>query len=89
MRTLQCAAAGWGASPERHHPHRRPCTVHREHRTSFTADANGSGTGIQGGREQKMSKGDFMLIPQGVPHWITNVQGAFTPMTLHLPMAAK
>jgi len=50
---------------------------------------NLTGTAIQGGTSQKMSKGDFMLIPQGVPHWITNVQGSFTPMTLHLPMSAQ
>ena len=47
---------------------------------------NLSGTGITGGTSQKMSKGDFMLIPQGVAHWITDIQGSFTPMTLHLPM---
>jgi mannose-6-phosphate isomerase-like protein (cupin superfamily) len=47
---------------------------------------NVSGTAIQGGTAQKMAKGDFMLIPQGVAHWITDVQGTFTPMTIHLPM---
>jgi mannose-6-phosphate isomerase-like protein (cupin superfamily) len=47
---------------------------------------NVSGVAIQGGTAQKMSKGDFMLIPNGVAHWITDVQGAFTPMTIHLPM---
>lgn len=47
---------------------------------------NVTGTAIDGGTAQKMAKGDFMLIPQGVPHWITNIQGSFTPMTLHLPM---
>ena len=47
---------------------------------------NVSGTAIQNGTAQKMSKGDFMLIPQGVAHWITEVQGSFTPMTIHLPM---
>jgi len=47
---------------------------------------NMSGTAITGGTSQKMSKGDFMLIPQGVAHWITDIQGSFTPMTLHLPM---
>jgi len=50
---------------------------------------NLTGTAIQGGTSQKMSTGDFMLIPPGVPHWITNVQGSFTPMTLHLPMTAQ
>jgi len=47
---------------------------------------NLAGTAIEGGTSQKMSKGDFMLIPQGIPHWITNIQGSFVPMTLHLPM---
>ena len=50
---------------------------------------NLTGTAIQGGTSHRKSKGDFMLIPQGVPHWITNVQGSFTPMTLHLPMSAQ
>lgn len=48
---------------------------------------NVSGTAIANGTAQKMAKGDFMLIPPGVPHWITDVQGAFTPMTIHFPMA--
>jgi mannose-6-phosphate isomerase-like protein (cupin superfamily) len=47
---------------------------------------NVSGTAIEGGTRQRMAKGDFMLIPNGVAHWITDVQGSFTPMTLHLPM---
>jgi len=44
------------------------------------------GTGIEGGTPQKMTKGDFLLIPAGIPHQITDVQGVFTPLTLHLPM---
>lgn len=44
------------------------------------------GTGIEGGTPQKMAKGDFLLIPAGIPHQITDVQGVFTPLTLHLPM---
>ena len=44
------------------------------------------GTGIDGGTPQKMTKGDFLLIPAGIPHQITDVQGVFTPLTLHLPM---
>jgi mannose-6-phosphate isomerase-like protein (cupin superfamily) len=44
------------------------------------------GTGIEGGTPQRMTKGDFLLIPHGVPHQITDIQGSFTPLTLHLPM---
>ena len=43
------------------------------------------GTGIKGGKAQKMSKGDFMLVPAGVPHWFTDIQGNITEFSLHLP----
>ena|SRR5215831_10631578 len=42
------------------------------------------GKGIKGGKEQKMSKGDFMLVPAGVPHWFTDIQGNITEFSLHL-----
>jgi len=47
---------------------------------------NWRGTAIAGGTAQKMSKGDFMMVPPGVPHWFTNIQGAITEMSIHLPM---
>lgn len=55
--------------------------------TSETRDgANARGTGIEGGKAQKMSKGDFMLVPAGVPHWFTNIDGQITEFSLHLPV---
>jgi len=33
------------------------------------------GTGISGGTEYKLSKGDFMRIPPGVPHWVKKIEG--------------
>src|SRR5258708_8687079 len=50
-----------------------------------TNDANLSGTLIEGGVSKKISKGDWVLVPEGVPHQIPNVHGALTVMTLHLP----
>ena len=47
---------------------------------------NWRGTSIEGGVEQKMSKGDFMMVPAGVPHWFTNIQGTITEMSVHLPI---
>jgi mannose-6-phosphate isomerase-like protein (cupin superfamily) len=44
------------------------------------------GKGIEGGTAQKMSKGDFMMVPAGVPHWFTNVEGNITEFSLHLPV---
>jgi mannose-6-phosphate isomerase-like protein (cupin superfamily) len=33
------------------------------------------GTGISGGTEYTLSKGDFMRIPPGVPHWVKKING--------------
>jgi len=49
--------------------------------------ANLSSTkGVEGGVAQKLSKGDFVMVPAGVPHWFTDIQGSITQMALHLPM---
>ena len=42
--------------------------------------------GVQGGASQKLAKGDFALVPAGVPHWFTDIQGSITQMALHLPV---
>jgi mannose-6-phosphate isomerase-like protein (cupin superfamily) len=33
------------------------------------------GSGISGGDERRISKGDFVTIPAGVPHWIRSIDG--------------
>ena len=51
--------------------------------------ANLSSTkGVEGGTAQKLAKGDFVMVPAGVPHWFTDIQGSITQMALHLPIAA-
>jgi mannose-6-phosphate isomerase-like protein (cupin superfamily) len=47
---------------------------------------NWRGKAIEGGKAQKMSKGDFMMVPAGVPHWFTNIDGNITEFSLHLPV---
>jgi uncharacterized RmlC-like cupin family protein len=32
------------------------------------------------------NKGDFMLVPAGVPHWFTDISGQITEFSLHLPV---
>lgn len=32
------------------------------------------GTGISGGMEYKLGKGDFIRIPPGVPHWVKKIE---------------
>ena len=48
---------------------------------------NLSGTSIAGGTPQKVSKGDYILVPPDTPHWYTEVRGTFVSVTLHMPMA--
>src|SRR5215813_12701414 len=43
-----------------------------------TNEANLSGTSIQGGISKKITKGDWIMVPEGVPHQIPNVDGALT-----------
>ncbi len=50
-----------------------------------TNPANLSGTAIIGGQSKKISKGDFLVVPAGTPHWITGIDGALALMTLHVP----
>jgi len=47
--------------------------------------ANWTGSGIEGGKETKLNTGDFLLVPEGVPHWFSKVDGDVTLMSLHLP----
>jgi mannose-6-phosphate isomerase-like protein (cupin superfamily) len=54
--------------------------------TEATKDGdNWRGKGIEGGKSQKMSKGDLMMVPAGVPHWFTDINGQITELSLHLP----
>jgi mannose-6-phosphate isomerase-like protein (cupin superfamily) len=47
---------------------------------------NLTGTGVTGGTMQRVTKGDFVLVPDGSPHWFSVFET--TPvvlMSLHLP----
>ena len=46
---------------------------------------NSTGPGIDGGTAKKIAKGDFILVPEGTPHWFSTIDGTLTLMSLHLP----
>jgi mannose-6-phosphate isomerase-like protein (cupin superfamily) len=46
---------------------------------------NLSGKSIEGGTPTKLTKGDFLMVPEGVPHWFSQIDGAITIMSFHLP----
>ena len=41
--------------------------------------------GIDGGQSQKVGKGDFIFIPEGTPHWFTQVDKTLELMSVHVP----
>jgi mannose-6-phosphate isomerase-like protein (cupin superfamily) len=53
-----------------------------EKRTNAT---NLSGTSIDGGTNQTVSKGDFTIIPENTPHQFKPINGALVLMTMHVP----
>lgn len=46
---------------------------------------NWSASTVEGGKSQKISKGDFLLVPEGTPHWFSKIDNEMTLMSLHLP----
>ena len=50
-----------------------------------TNPANLSGTGIEGGASRTVAKGDFIMVPEGTPHWFSAIDGAVVLMTIHVP----
>jgi mannose-6-phosphate isomerase-like protein (cupin superfamily) len=40
---------------------------------------------VEGGTAKRISKGDFILVPEGVPHWFSKIDAELTLMSLHLP----
>jgi quercetin dioxygenase-like cupin family protein len=54
-------------------------------KSSRTNADNLTGTGIEGGVSQHVTKGDFVMVPENTPHWFSAIEGSLTLMSLHLP----
>jgi mannose-6-phosphate isomerase-like protein (cupin superfamily) len=46
---------------------------------------NLSGKGIEGGTRNQFNKGDFLVVPSGVPHQLVDIKAPVTLMSLYLP----
>lgn len=46
---------------------------------------NLGGTGIDGGQSRTVAKGDFIVVPEGTPHWYSDIKGELILMSLHVP----
>jgi mannose-6-phosphate isomerase-like protein (cupin superfamily) len=50
-----------------------------------TNASNLSGTAVEGGTPQHISKGDYVFVPENTPHSFTKTEGRLVIMSLHLP----
>jgi len=46
---------------------------------------NLTGTGIEGGSDQAVAKGDVVIVPENTPHWFSKINGTIVLMSLHVP----
>ena len=46
---------------------------------------NLSGTAVEGGTPQRISKGDYIFVPENTPHSFTKTQGRLVIMSVHIP----
>lgn len=49
---------------------------------------NVTGTAIDGGVSRTIAKGDWIIVPEGTPHWFSRIDGTLVVMSLHLPRPA-
>jgi len=49
---------------------------------------NLTGTGIDGGMSRKLTKGDWVMVPEKTAHWFTRIDGTLVLMSIHLPHAS-
>jgi len=50
-----------------------------------TNAANLTGSAIEGGMSQKVSKGDFIMVPENTPHWFSSIDGVLVLFSMHVP----
>ena len=53
------------------------------------AGTNTQGTTISGGTRIEFARGDFIMVPSGVPHQFVDLKGAVQVMSMYLPNVSK
>jgi mannose-6-phosphate isomerase-like protein (cupin superfamily) len=60
-------------------------TLRDEKRTNAE---NLTGSAIDGGTPRRITKGDWVMVPEKTAHWFSQVEGTIVLMSIHLPHAA-
>jgi mannose-6-phosphate isomerase-like protein (cupin superfamily) len=56
-----------------------------EGQATFVTGGKLTGTTIAGGTSQTVSKGDFLVVPEGTPHWFSAIDTTLVLMTIKMP----
>jgi mannose-6-phosphate isomerase-like protein (cupin superfamily) len=48
-------------------------------------DPNNRTAGIKNGESRRVTRGDFVIIPAGTPHWFSNIDGSVTYLETRFP----
>lgn len=59
-----------------------------EGQATFVTGGKLTGTTISGGTAQTVSKGDFLVVPEGTPHWFSGIDSTLVLMTIKMPRSA-
>jgi mannose-6-phosphate isomerase-like protein (cupin superfamily) len=51
--------------------------------------SNLTGSGIVGGKSQRIAKGDFIFVPENTAHWVSAIDGHLVMVTMHVPRPAS
>jgi len=57
-------------------------TLRDEKRTNAE---NLTGSAIDGGTTRRLTKGDWVMVPEKTAHWFTQIDGTLVLMSIHLP----
>ena len=57
--------------------------------TGGTIIGSGQGSSIEGGSARRVSAGDIFIVPEGMPHWFSRVDGHLVQVSVILPRPAS
>jgi mannose-6-phosphate isomerase-like protein (cupin superfamily) len=73
------------AGPAAVHPNQAEMMYVIEGSATFVTGGKLTGKTIEGGDSRTVSKGDFLVVPEGTPHWFSATDSTLVLMTIKMP----
>jgi mannose-6-phosphate isomerase-like protein (cupin superfamily) len=80
--TLEYRASAGAAAV---HPNQAEMMYVIEGSATFVTGGKLTGKTIDGGDSRTVSKGDFLVVPEGTPHWFSAIESTLVLMTIKMP----